>query len=107
MQGCLRRFAAVMSAATLAVPGAAPIFAQQDAPPQPAPSQPAQISNAPQGGFTLKVNSDLVLTNVVVRDSKTGEPVSGLKASDFSVYENGKEQRIDTFDYENVDMATP
>ncbi|HTH43010.1 MAG TPA: VWA domain-containing protein [Terracidiphilus sp.] len=98
----LQRFAAVMAASALAVPGAAPELAQQDA-----PAQPAQVSNAPQGGFTLKVNSDLVLTNVVVRDSKTGELVSGLHASDFSVYENGKEQRIETFDYENVDMATP
>ena len=51
---------------------------------------PAQVSNTPQGGFTLKVNSDLVLTNVVVRDAKTGELVTGLKQSDFSIYENGK-----------------
>ena len=51
---------------------------------------PAQVSNTPQGGFTLKVNSDLVLTNVVVRDAKTGELVQGLKQSDFSIYENGK-----------------
>ncbi len=98
MKGWLQRLAAVMALTALAAPG----FAQQSA-----PDQPAQVSNAPQGGFTLKVNSDLVLTNVVVRDAKTGELVSGLKASDFSVYENGKEQRIDTFDYENVDMATP
>ena len=32
------------------------------------------------GGFTLKVQSDIVLTNVVVRDKKTGEVVKGLKA---------------------------
>jgi VWFA-related protein len=102
MKGWLRQFAALISITALAMPGAGPVFAQQDA-----PAQPSQISNAPQGGFTLKVNSDLVLTNVVVRDSKSGEVVSGLKASDFSVYENGKEQRIETFDYENVDMAAP
>jgi VWFA-related protein len=67
----------------------------------------AQVSNAPQGGFTLKVNSDLVLTNVVVRDAKTGELVRGLTRNDFSVYENGKEQKVDTFDFESVDMAMP
>jgi VWFA-related protein len=67
----------------------------------------AQVSNAPQGGFTLKVNSDLVLTNVVVRDAKTGEVVRGLTRNDFSIYENGKEQKVDTFDFESVDMATP
>ena len=97
MTGWLRKVGAGVAAMALAVPGAGPALAQ-DA---------TQVSNAPQGGFTLKVNSDLVLTNVVVRDSKTGEVVKGLKQSDFSVYENGKEQHIDTFDFESVDMATP
>jgi VWFA-related protein len=46
-----------------------------------------------------------VLTNVVVRDKKTGEVVKGLKASDFTVFENGKLQKIASFDYQNVDEA--
>jgi VWFA-related protein len=57
------------------------------------------------GTFTLKVQSDIVLTNVVVRDKKTGEVVKGLKASDFTVLENGKPQKIASFDYQNVDDA--
>jgi VWFA-related protein len=57
------------------------------------------------GAFTLKVQSDIVLTNVVVRDKKTGEVVRGLKASDFTILENGKPQTIASFDYENVDEA--
>src|SRR6202042_2545378 len=57
------------------------------------------------GGFTLKVQSDIVLTNVVVRDKKTGEVVKGLKASDFTILENGKPQNIASFDYQNVDEA--
>ena len=65
------------------------------------------VTATPQGGFTLKVNSDLVLTNVVARDSKTGEFVRGLKQSDFTVYESGKEQQISTFDFQSVEMATP
>jgi VWFA-related protein len=97
MAGLLKRVVAGVAAVALAMPGAGPVLAQE----------PAQISNVPQGGFTLKLNSDLVLTNVVVRDSKTGELVRGLKQSDFSIFENGKEQRIDTFDFESVDMATP
>ena len=97
MTGWLRKVGAGVAAMALAVPGAGPAFAQEA----------TQVSNAPQGGFTLKVNSDLVLTNVVVRDSKTGEVVKGLKQSDFAVYESGKEQHIDTFDFESVDMATP
>jgi hypothetical protein len=84
-----------MAAVALGVPGTAPA------------QTATQVTNAPQGGFTLKLNSDLVLTNVVVRDAKTGELVRGLTQSDFSIYENGKEQRIDTFDFESVDMATP
>jgi VWFA-related protein len=57
------------------------------------------------GTFTLKVQSDIVLTNVVVRDKKTGEVVKGLKASDFTILENGKSQKIASFDYQNVDDA--
>jgi VWFA-related protein len=60
-----------------------------------------------QGGFMLKVNAELVLTNVVARDSKTGELVRGLKQSDFSIYENGKQQQVSTFDFQSVEMATP
>ncbi len=66
--------------------GASPIFAQTS----------TQVSNTPQGGFVLKANADLVLTNVVARDAKTGELVKGLKQSDFKIYENGKEQQIST-----------
>ena len=74
----------------------------------PLPAQSAnQVSNTPQGGFVIKANSDLVLTNVVARDAKTGELVKDLKQSDFKVYENGREQQISTFDFESVDMATP
>lgn len=57
------------------------------------------------GTFTLKVQTDIVLTNVVVRDKKTGAVVKGLKASDFTVLENGKPQKIASFDYQNVDEA--
>jgi VWFA-related protein len=72
-------------------------------------SQPAAAAQNTQqpGGFVMKVNAELVLTNVVARDAKTGELVRGLKQSDFSVYENGKQQQIATFDFQSVDMATP
>jgi VWFA-related protein len=60
-----------------------------------------------QSAYTLRVNSDLILTNVVVRDRKTGELVRGLKASDFQILENGKPQTIISFDFESVDQAAP
>jgi VWFA-related protein len=68
---------------------------------------PPPDSQPNNGSFTLKVNSDLVLTNIVVRDKKTGEVVRGLKQSDFTILENGKPQKISTFDFESVDQATP
>jgi VWFA-related protein len=71
-------------------------------PPLPA-QQPQQDQ---QSSYTLKVDSDLVLTNVVVRD-KTGAIVHGLTANDFTVEENGKRQQITSFDFENVDQAAP
>src|SRR5208337_3018021 len=91
-----RRFAVVAVLALLAL-GAGPSPAQS-----PTPAQTQQT-----GGFVLKVNAELVLTNVVVRDAKTGELVRGLAQNDFSIYENGKKQQIATFDFQSVDMATP
>ena len=71
------------------------------------PSFAQTAAENPQGGFMLKMNAELVLTNVVARDAKSGELVRGLKQSDFSIYENGKQQQISTFDFETMEMATP
>src|SRR5271168_5275133 len=92
-----QRFVAAMAATTLALPGVQPGFTQ---------STSSSQSNQPSG-FVLKMNGELVLTNVVVRDAKTGEVVKDLKKSDFSIYENGKQQQIETFDFESVDQAAP
>jgi VWFA-related protein len=67
----------------------------------------SQVSLDQSSGPVLKMNGELVLTNVVARDSKTGEVIQGLKQSDFSIYESGKQQHIETFDFESVDKATP
>ncbi len=56
-----------------------------------------------EGSFTLKVNADIVLTNVVVRDKRTGQVMDGLKQSDFTLLENGKPQKLTSFDFQNVD----
>ncbi len=91
-------------ALALIVPVPGPLRAQS---PASQPAAPAQNSQQQPGGFVMKVNAELVLTNVVARDTKTGELVRGLKQSDFSVYENGKQQQIATFDFQSVDMAAP
>ena len=88
-----------LAAAALGLAGARPSLAQN--------TDQAQTAAAPQGGVLFKVNSELILTNVVARDAKTGELVRGLKQSDFAIYENGKRQQISTFDFESVEMAAP
>ena len=80
---------------------AAPMPAQQGV------QQNVQQGNANQGAYVLRAESDLVLTNVVARDVKTGQVILGLKQSDFTVLENGKPQQISDFDFESVDMAKP
>jgi VWFA-related protein len=79
---------------------AAPAFPQS----APAPAPQDQSSSTT---VTFKVNSDLVLTNVVVRDKKTGDIVKGLTEKDFTVTEDGKPQHIVSFDFESVDQAAP
>jgi VWFA-related protein len=98
MTGWAKKIGALAAALSLAQPAT---------PQSPGQTPATQVSNTPQGGYMLKVTGELVLTNVVVRDSKTGELVLGLKQSDFTVYENGKQQQIATFDFESVDKATP
>lgn len=71
----------------------------------PALAQDQQGQQAQSQPFTLKVNSDLVLTNIVVRDKKTGQIVKGLTQKDFTITENGKPQQIVSFDFESVDEA--
>jgi VWFA-related protein len=102
MTGWAQRIGAGIAALALVMPGAQPAFAQNSG-----DTSSSQDSGIPPGGYVLKVNGDLVLTNVVVRDAKTGEIVQGLKQSDFSIYENGKKQQIDSFDFESVDKAAP
>ena len=99
MTGVAQRIGAVIALLALNTAGA-PVFAQNA-------QNSGPVSSTPQGGFTLKANVDLVLTNVIARDVKTGEVIKGLKQSDFKVFENGKEQQISTFDFQSVDMATP
>jgi VWFA-related protein len=93
---------AVVAALGLFASSLPPVLAQIA--PQPTSGQ---VSTTQEGGFVLKTNAELVLTNVVARDAKTGEFVRGLKQSDFSVYENGKQQQIATFDFQSVEMAKP
>jgi VWFA-related protein len=50
----------------------------------------------PQSPLTIRVISDLVSNDIVVRDSK-GQFISDLKKEDFEIYEDGVKQDIVTF----------
>ncbi len=63
-------------------------------------SAPAQR----QADYTFRVQSDLVLVNVTVRD-KSGNIVRGLKPEDFTILEDNKPQKVVSFDVENIDAV--
>ena len=93
------------SAGTKAVLGSSPAAAGVPAEPSNTPTISAgATTEAPAGGAafhaqpklpTLKVSSRLVIVDVVVR--KGDHPVSGLKESDFALYEDGVLQTIHDF----------
>ncbi len=55
-------------------------------------------------GFSLKLNVDLVTVDVIVRD-KQGVLVTGLRAEDFLVYDNGTAQQITHFSRDELPLA--
>jgi VWFA-related protein len=63
---------------------------------------PPQTPEPQQPQYRVRVTSELVLVNVVVRDKK-GNLVRDLKKDDFTLLEDAKRQTISTFDFENVD----
>ena len=54
-------------------------------------------------GFTFRVPVNVVLVNVTVAD-KAGKPVKDLTVEDFKLYEDGKRQRIQSFEVESSQM---
>lgn len=73
------------------------VYAQQT-------SQPAAQDQAP-GAPVLKAESRVVRVDVVVMDKK-GNYVEDLKAGDFKVYDDNKEQKVDNFAF-GSDPAAP
>jgi Ca-activated chloride channel homolog len=56
------------------------------------------------GGFSLKVNVDLVTVDAIVRD-KQGALVTGLRAEDFAIYDNGIAQQVTHFSRDELPLA--
>src|SRR6266404_2415061 len=99
MMEIAKKARAVLTAVLLVLNVSLSAFAQSA--PQAPQSQPPQ-----QPQYRVRVTSELVLVNVVVRDKK-GNLVRDLKKEDFTLLEDGKKQAISTFDFENVDEMIP
>jgi len=52
---------------------------------------------------TFSTRRDLVIVDVTVKD-KAGKPIDGLTKKDFSVFEDGKQQQIEVFEYQKLAM---
>jgi len=95
-----------MVAVLLQTPGAQQ--QQQPPPPAPPPTSPPQTAQQPpatdpqQRQPTFKTGINFVRVDVIVSD-KTGNPLFDLKPEEFSVYEDGKQQKIEQFDVIKVD----
>jgi len=82
-------------------------FAQQSAPapvapPKDAPAAAQAQQPAYETSTVLKVKSRLVVVDVVARDGK-GVAITDLKQEDFTVLEDGKEQKLRIFSFQHPD----
>src|ERR1700722_1020302 len=68
-------------------------------------AQDAQSQNTPAGDLVFKSSVNRVVLDVVVTDHD-GLPVHGLTQKDFSLAEDGREQKILSFDVHSMDSAS-
>ena len=83
------RIYAVVALLTLTAAG-------QQPPQTPAPAQ------VPQTNIKFTAESSLVIADVTVKDPKTGQPIEGLKATDFTILEDNKPQKIQVFEFQKL-----
>src|SRR5512146_1650888 len=98
-------FAAIASLAVFGfVQQSLPAVAQSTAPKD--PGNPASAAQPPvyESSAVLKIKTRLVVVDVVARDSK-GAPIADLKRDDFSILEDGKEQKVRIFSFQQPDAS--
>jgi VWFA-related protein len=107
-QNTMRQLLAALAAGCLLV---APVCAQNSqpqAPPQHAvPVNPQKAPTPPpaamaRGKTTIRSTVSLVEVDVQVTD-RNGKPIKGLKQEQFTITENGKAQKISTFEYNDIE----
>ncbi len=113
-----RRVLAVLAATSLfGAPLAGPIGAQnsQPAPPQQQPAAPVNprqgppappptVKTVPGGKATIRSTVSLVEIDVQVTN-RDGKPVKGLKQEQFTVTEDGKPQKLSSFEYNDIEQV--
>jgi VWFA-related protein len=110
-----RILAALTAASFFAAPAAAPLGAQGSQPraeqpqvvpvnPRQGPTAPPATKTAPGGKATIRSTVSLVEIDVQVTN-RDGKPVKGLKQEQFSVTEDGKPQKISTFEYNDIEQV--
>lgn len=70
--------------------------------PQTTPSAPSSAGSQPE--TVLRANTRLVMVDVVATDSK-GAPITDLKSEEFTVSEDGKRQKIGSFNFQSPEGA--
>ncbi|HEX4642404.1 MAG TPA: VWA domain-containing protein, partial [Candidatus Acidoferrales bacterium] len=102
-----RRFLCALAAASLL---AAPLGAQNTQPqvvpvnPRQVPAAPPTNKPAPGGKGTIRSTVSLVEIDVQVT-GHDGQPLKGLKTEQFTVTEDGKPQKISTFEYNDIERV--
>ena len=97
-----RRFVAGLVALLFLLEMSAPPASYSQNPPPPPPQTPKAPAAPRRSGFRFRVNTNLVLVNVVARD-KQGNLIRGMTKDDFQLLEDGKPQTIADFGFEDVD----
>jgi len=86
------------------------VSAQQAAPQRPAASRQTQQSsdqqNAPSKTLKISDTVQLVVEDLIIKD-KSGNPITGLKPSDFTVLEDGKPQEVKFCEFQKLEDLTP
>ncbi len=99
----MKRLFAVLVIASLVAPAGATQNPQPQAPQRVVIPPPPPQQKAPEpGDRVIRVFSDLVLIDVQVL-GRDGKPVRGLKPENFKLTEDGKEQKVASFDYYDIE----
>src|SRR6478672_9156586 len=71
---------------------------------QQAPAPQETVAPAPKGGVKFAASTQLVVEDLILKD-KSGNAITGLKPSDFVVLEDGKPQKIEFVEFQNLEEA--